>query len=463
MNLASVAREEFDVEVKNYPKSQRISDACMRAYIGAPDWIDEDDGVTTVNLANTIASEVARLTMLGTKITAEGSARATYIQKIIDANYAKFRQWAEYAAAIGTIIIKPNGTDFDIYTPSQYFVTSTFNGEIWGAVFLTQKQSDDGKLWYSRLEYHRFSDNGQYTITNKCYVGESRNDASERVDIKNTPWYMLDEEVTVDGLEKPLFAVLRTPAANYVDIDSPCALPVFASAMQELQDVDIAYSRYIKEIDESKRTVLIDSDRLMVDGGSPKNKNSKIGSLNAARKNMGLPDYVRAVEGTGEGNIYTEINPTLNTAVRLQGINHLLSQIGYKVGFANGYFVFNEASGIQTATGVEANQQRTIQFIKDCRDQMEKALSDLVEAIDKFADLYSLAPVGKYELTYNFGDITYNEDEDRARYLTYVSMGKFPFWRYLVKFEGYGEEEARGIEQEAMTQAQGMEGMFAEE
>lgn len=461
MNLQSVAQEEFNVKVKAYPNSQNVSESCMRAYVGTPDWLDDDDGITTINLANTIASEVARLTMLGTKITVEGSARADYLQKIIDENYTNFRQWAEIANTIGTVIIKPNGTDFDLFLPSQYFVTATYNNDIWGAVFLSQKQSNDGKKWYSRLEYHRFEKDGQYAISNRCYIGESKNDAQERIDITETPWYMLDEETTIDDVEKPLFAVLRTPAANYVDMDAPVSLPIFATAMQELQDIDIAYSRYIKEIDESKRTVLLDSDRLMVDGGSMKNKNTRIGSLNAARKSMGLPDYVKAVDGTGEGNIYNEINPTLNTPVRLVGINHLLSQIGYKVGFANGYFVFNEASGIQTATGVEANQQRTIQFIKDCRDQMEKALGDLVEAIDKFASLYNLAPLGTYKLTYNFGDITYNEDEDRARYYSYVAAGKFPFWRYLVKFEGYGEDEAKEIEAEVIQQQVGLQNLFA--
>ena len=184
----------------------------------------------------------------------------------------------------------------------------------------------------------------------------------------------------------------------------------------------------------------------------------RLAGYNQSREAMGLPKYVHAVEGMGEGDFYHEINPTLNTGVRVAGINNILSIIGYKAGFANGYFVFDAVTGIQTATGVEANQQRTIQFVKDCRDRAEKMLDDLLYAIAGFAVAKQEIARGDYKATFNFGDITYNEDEDRARWLTYVSMGKVPFWYYLKKFEGMTEEEAKQLEEEAKPQLPDMFG-----
>ena len=157
--------------------------------------------------------------------------------------------------------------------------------------------------------------------------------------------------------------------------------------------------------------------------------------------------------GSGvESDIYHEINPTLNTDTRFKGINALLSQIGYKIGFANGYFVFNETNGVQTATQVEADQQRTIQFIKDVRDKLENCLDDLITALNAFADLYGLAPAGAYEVTYDFGDITYNREEDRARWWSYVTTNKVPAWMFFTKFEGMSEEEAKAMVAEASPQ-----------
>ena len=59
-------------------------------------------------------------------------------------------------------------------------------------------------------------------------------------------------------------------------------------------------------------------------------------------------------------------------------------------------------------------------MVKDLRDKLEAALDGLIYALDKFADGYALAPAGGYKVTYDFGDITYNLEEDRARWWGYV-------------------------------------------
>ena len=151
---------------------------------------------------------------------------------------------------------------------------------------------------------------------------------------------------------------------------------------------------------------------------------------------MNLPHFVKNVFGQDEKEFYQEINPQLNTDTRISGINALLSQLGYKIGFSNGYFVFNESSGIQTATGVEAEQQRTVQFIKDVRDKLESCLDEVIYALNVYADLYGLAPVGTYEVNYDFGDILYVRENDRARWWQYVTTGKFQRGCILLKFEG---------------------------
>ena len=244
----------------------------------------------------------------------------------------------------------------------------------------------------------------------------------------------------------PLFGVFKTPQANNIDLDSPYGLPIFSEAVQELRDLDIAYSRNAKEVLDSKRTVLLDSDTLVPGGG----KVSRTASTwENQRKLLHLPDVVKNVQGDGKEMFYKEINPDLNTDTRISGINALLNQIGYKSGFSNGHFVFNESGGIQTATQVEADQQRTIQFIKDVRDKLESCLRGLLYAISVFADLYDLAPVGEWEAALDFGDITYNREEDRARWWGYVTSGKVPAWMFFVKFEGMTEEDAKAMVAEA--------------
>lgn len=432
MLLKSKAKDEFNIEPIGSDQMLRWIEECVSIYQGNPSWLNEDDHIDTINFAKALASETSRLVVLGIGIHADGSARADWIQQQIDRVYFQLRHWVEYGCAWGTVILKPNGKGIDLYTPNTFEVTHVTGGIIDGVVFHNWEKGKE--KWYTCLEYHRFED-GQYRITNRCYIGDRPDDLQTRVDIAQTPWAAMEEDVAVSNLGKPLFGALRMPQANNIDMESPFGLPIFSEAVQELRDLDIAYSRNSKEIKDSKRTVLLDSDRLLP-YGTPDGLN-----------HGNLPDYVKLVDGdtSVESNIYQEINPTLNTDTRLTGINALLSQIGYKVGFSNGYFVFNETTGIQTATGVEAEQQRTIQFIKDVRDKLESCLNDLIYALDAFADLYDLAPSGTYEITYDFADITYSFEEDRAHHYALAVAGHYPWEEYYVRFLRYSREEARAL------------------
>ncbi len=456
MILKRKSKDEFNVEAISTDVMESFIKKCVNIYKGKPEWLSEADEIKTVNFAKSICSETARLATLAVGIQIDGSARAEWLQEQIEKVYYNLRNWVEYGCAYGTIILKPNGNGVDLFTPDKFIITDRDGDEIKGAVFLfSEKVKDD---YFTRLEYHRFEENGAYLIDNRCYKGKTEFDTHEVVNIDATPWSNLLESAVVDNLEQPLFGVFRTPQANNIEVGSILSMPIFAEALEELKDLDVAYSRNSTEIDDSRRTVLMDSDKLF-----PFGRTSEVASLdrgvasNIMKDKMKLPKYVRMVEGSADGaGFYQEINPNLNTDARLTGINALLSQIGYKVGFSNGYFVFNETTGIQTATGVEAEQQRTIQFIKDVRDKIEKCLDGLIYAMSALADLYQLAPYGEYEVTYDFGDITYNREEDRARWWQYVQTNKVPAWMFFVKFEGMSEEDAKAMVEEATPKETGL-------
>jgi A118 family predicted phage portal protein len=436
------AKAEFGIVPLDYGTMDAVVRECEGAYTGRPSWLSEDDHITTTTFAATICQEYARLTTLAIGISLDGSARADWLQEKIDGLYFKLREWVEYSCAYGTVILKTDGDTVACLTPNQFIVTDQDNGKITGAVF--KDEAKDGDTYYTRLEYQRFEEE-QYVITNAVYASNTPNAIGDRVPIENSPWAQLQDEVRLVNVTEPLFAVLKTPSANNVEINSPMGMPAFYPALEELKALDIAYSRNIKEIIDSKRTVLIDSDKLMVSGAPVRSASDLTGRVKA----FGLPDFVKTVMGSSTEGVYQEINPTLNTETRLAGINSLLSQIGFKCGFSNGYFVFNEKTGMMTATQVEADDRRTIQTIKDMRDKLESCLDSLIYCLDVFATLYGYAPEGDYEVTYDFGDIDYNLEEDRARWWGYAMANAIPKWLYFVKFEGMTEEEAKAMTEEA--------------
>ncbi len=445
------AKELFGVKPVDTEVLTEYLDRCARAYRGDPDWLNDDDDVVTINFAQTVSSEVARLATMNAEITVTGSPRADWLQGQVNNILEALRQWCEYGCAGGTVIMKPYGNGTELVFPDRFRIVGTEAGKITGVVFIDRRYDPASDRWFTRLEYHRIED-GIYTVSNRYFRGVSERDEGKQVAMEVTPWVddALADDAVMEGADRLLFGVFRTPAANNKDPNSLMGLPIFSSALEELKDLDVAYSRNATEIVDSKRLVLLDSDRLFAAGAAV----PKSGMAREARiKESGLPKFVKAVEGSGsmEREIYHEINPSLNTEMRLKGINSLLSQIGFKCGFSNGYFVFNEKTGMVTATQVESDDRRTLQLVNDVRKALQSCLDDVIYSLNWFADAYGLVPRGEYETAYNFADLTLNEEEDKARWWGYVLQGKVPFWYYLTKFEGYTEEEAKELEAMSKT------------
>lgn len=458
------AEEDFQVKEITSQQMKDVISRCADMYRGAPYWVSAEDNIKTINFAKAVCSETARLATLGIKIQIGGGARGTWLQEQINKVYFNLRHWVEYGCAYGTVIIKPNGSGFDVFTPFDFMITeSDSNGNITGIVFKDSYADND--KYYTRLEYHRFvetqtEDNPiyPYYISNRAYVSRHSDALGDPIALNRTRWANLMEETppimknSDEQLDGPMFGIFRTPQANNVDLGTALGLPIYADAIEEMKDLDVAYSRNAGEIFDSEKIILAD-DRLMYDSG----KNLKT----RGPADVKLPHYVKNVFGNSPEEFYQEINPQLNTDTRLSGINALLSQIGYKCGFSNGYFVFNEATGIQTATGVEAEQQRTVQLVKDVRDKLEACLNGAIYAMSVYADLYRLAPVGNYEVVYDFGDITYNREEDRARAYQLTLQGFYTKEYYLEKYEGFTPEDAAKMV--AAAQPKEEPGFFQEE
>lgn len=452
------AEEDYNIQAAEFPEMESLINRCANIYRGVPEWLDDEDNIKTINFAKTVCSETARLATLAIGIQIGGSARATWLQKQINKVYFQIRHWTEYGCAYGTVFIKPNGESLDVFTPADVMIVDYDNQEIRGVIF--KDSYTVGRKYYTRLEYHRFVETTvdgvttyPYYVSNRAYVSKSPQSIGDKIELKQTKWadLMADTppilKANGEKLDGPLYGVLRTPQANNVDISTPLGLPVFAEGIEELGDIDVAYSRNAGEIKDSQKIALLD-DRLLMPSGTPVSAMSPRGMENR-RNEMKLPHYVKNVFGQDEKEFYQEINPQLNTDARLAGINALLSQLSYKCGFSSGYFVFNEKTGMVTATQVEADDRRTIQYIKDVRDKLEDCLNGVIYALNVFADLYNLSPVGTYEINYDFGDITYNYQEDKVTWWSYVVQRKVPAWLYFVKFEGMTEEEAKAMVKEA--------------
>lgn len=423
---------------------------------GKPPWKNKADDIETVNMAKHISDTRAKLTMLDIGIAVSGSPRAEYLQGIVDDLLKRLPGRIAEADRLGGIVIKWNGSTWDYVLPGSFGITAKDdNGEIIGAIFATH--TSQGKAHYTRLEYHRFEgadENGRiYVVTNKAFKNQltsnNKYTLGSPVPLQSVEaWADMQEEVRIANLEKPLFAYYRVPGANTVDPSSPLGLSVFANALTELKAIDIAISRKDAEVEDSKHITFVGQTVIQY----------------ATNRGIELPRFIQGLGmGTDDGNTSAvhEHVPTMLTDQQIKDINFNLSMAGVKCGFSEGVFVMDGQSGMITATQVEADDRDTIQTIKADRDALKDTLEQAIYGANALITLYGLAPLGEYELNFNFGDITYNYEEDKAAWRAYAMQGWIPKWLYFVKFEGMSEEEAKAITSEAEMASLEQQGLFA--
>lgn len=464
------AQDKFGVETIESDVMKAALTDWVNIYQGKPDWtLPDDEGnvdIESFNFAKKLCNETARLTTLALGITVEGSARADWINGFMESYIARMKnEECEKACAFGYIILKPNGEGIDYVMPWDFCPTHATDGKVDGGIFFDHYHEPGDKWYYTRLEWQRFEDVSEdvriFRITNKTYKATGLKGIGQECNIKETVWANLQEDVAYENIEQPLFSIFKMPLSNNIDMNSPLGVSIFSNAQKELKSLDIAWTRLEDEIFDSQKITFL-GDMLIDEPGKPVRSRFVPGGA-VDKTGKALPRHVRILPGTSEGDEYHEVNPALQTADRLSGIDHFLNLVGVKCGYSTGQFVLNGRTGHVTATQVEADDRETIQYIKQIRDSFQTATDGLIYALDKYADIYSLAPVGVYEINYDFGDITYNWEEDRSRHWGYVMQGKYPLWLYYVKFEGMSEEDAKLLVAEAKTENEPDDRLFGEE
>ena len=385
------AQDKFGVETIESDVMKAALNDWVNIYQGKPDWTLPDDkgnvDIESFNFAKKLCNETARLTTLALGITVEGSARADWINGFMESYIARMKnEECEKACAFGYIILKPNGEGIDYVMPWDFCPTHATDGKVDGGIFFDHYHEPGDKWYYTRLEWQRFEDVSEdvriFRITNKTYKATGARGIGQECNIKETVWANLQEDVAYENIEQPLFSIFKMPLSNNIDMSSPLGASIFSNAQKELKSLDIAWTRLEDEIFDSQKITFL-GDMLIDEPGRPvRSRFSPGGAVDKTGKS--LPRWARILPGSNTGDEYHEVNPALQTADRLSGIDHFLNLVGVKCGYSTGQFVLNGRTGHVTATQVEADDRETIQYIKQIRDSFQTATGGLIYALERY-------------------------------------------------------------------------------
>ena len=350
------------------------------------------DGTSTgLNLAAAICSELARLVTIEMKSEIFGSERADYLnaqyQRVID----EARVFLENACAKGGVILKPyifNGKiGVGVVQADGFSVTSyTPEGEINGAVFydVIYKNSK----WYTRLEEHSIK-NDAYYIKNTAYESISPDVRGKEIPLSVvSEWEDIQPVCRIENLDKPLFAYLKMPAANTIDLNSPLGVSVFSRATDLIYDANEQYSNLLWEFESSKRALFLDECAVRRD--------------DEGRAILPQKRLYRMLS-TGNDELFEDWSPQIREQSILSGLNKILRSIEFNCGLAYGTLSDLDYTD-KTAEEIRASKQRSYATVCDIQKALKKSLITLIEAMDIYCDIYSLAPQGEYMTSFDFDD-----------------------------------------------------------
>lgn len=424
----SAVRRAFGVEPEASTTMEQNINLWYAMYINQPPW--ETKKIVPLGLPGAICRELSRTALVEFTANITGSARADYLNEQFQAAASKFLGQLELGLAVGGIAFRPYLYGDRILvdaTSATAFEATKFgaDGVCIGGVF-QEKAKNNGK-YYVRLEYHSLSGN-TYAIQNKAYNSDSSGGIRDEIPLNTVPeWAGISEEVTIQNVQKPLFAYFQVPKANNIETDSKLGVSVYGGAATDLiEQADKQWDLIRWEYKSGQRKIFFDG-------------NESTAALFDKR-------LFEVAPFSRDGKFFETFSPEFRDGALYNGLQAILKQIEFQVGLSYGT-ISDPQSVDKTATEIRNSKQRMYVTVDSIQKALESVFDTLIYGMNVYATLYNLAPAGAYEVSYDWGDsVLYDEDakeKERANDRQDVAMGTFNDWEYRAKWRHEDEDTAK--------------------
>lgn len=394
----------------------------------------QDDNVKTLRLPMAICKEVARLVTVEFESEVENSDQLNEAYQDVK---TKLREKMQRAVSVGGMVFKPylDGDKIVVdYVPQGGFLPIKYDSSrnITGIVLPEYRVI--GKYIYTRLEWHDLTD-GVYTITNRAFVKESAQDSNhlgKEVPLDSVEeWAGLEPEFKISGVDHPLFAVFTMPGDNTIEEGSPLGVSLFWDSMDLIHDADLQYSRIDWEFEGKELAIDVDYTAIRRDEYDnliyPHNK----------ERLYRMYDF-----GSNGSETFRPFDPPIRDVSLYHGLDEILRRIEFNCCLAYGT-ISNPNTVDRTATEIESSKQRSYSMVKDIQGQLQTALEDLVEAMNKWVSINGGPYVPDLKMTFNWDDsIVVDKNTELASMQVDVASGILRPEVYLAKKYGVSEKEA---------------------
>lgn len=444
-------KEALNIDVAISTEMANAINLFEKIYINEAPWLKKDM-VESLELGAAIANEFTRLTTLEMKSEITGSTRANFLNEEYKKIKERLNENLEVGNAVGGLLFKPYVKDGKLYVDlvkGSCFYPTEFNssGDIIAGIFVSQLTK--GNYIYTRLEYHKFYeqaivDDINYVIKNVAYKSTDNSILGTRIDLNKIPeWSNIQQETAIRYVQKPLFSYYKPPIANNIDLDSPVGVSVYARAIDLIKEADRQWGRIVWEYEASEKAVYVDELAT-----KPSNNKDKSFTVNKLKGRL----YKTL---NTETDFFKDYSPEIRDEPLWRGLNKTLQRIEFNVGLA--YGTLSEPSSVdKTATEIKSSKQRSYATVSKMQENLQKALENLIYAMDVLTTLYNLAPQGNYEVSFNWDDsLIVDTEREQTLQMQEVNANLRSKLKYIMFRYGMTEEQAKEeldrIQQEKMS------------
>lgn len=239
----------------------------------------------------------------------------------------------------------------------------------------------------------------------------------------------------------PTFQLIRLASDNPYWDYSPMGVSLFANAIDALETVDLAFDAIGNELFLAKKMLLL-----------PESMFSRNAAGGLQIPHMSGHQFFIATESNtydGKPSIF-EYNPEIRSSALREMLSTSLQVLGKRVGFGTKAYALDAAGNITTAKEVASDNAEIMRTVRKHEHVIAPAVRKLIEAA---ANVYrTLGTAALPDLTGQvqvvMGDSIIEDDDTlRERDRADVAAGLLEPWRYMTRWQGYTEEDAKAATQ----------------
>ena len=281
----------------------------------------------------------------------------------------------------------------------------------------------------TQIEVHQRGDDGNYRI----YCGFF-DDAGKQF----VPAGYLDSNTSVNTKQPyPTFSLIRLAFDNPYWDYSPMGVALFHDAIDALKTVDLAFNNMGDDLIMGRKLLVLPESMLSKDEYG----NAQVPMLTGKRF------FVAVKSNTYDEKARVfEYNPSLRTEENRQALSTALQMLGKRIGFGIKAYALDDQGGITTAKQVAADNSEMMRAVRRHEHIIKPAIQSLITAacgIYRELGTVKLADIAG-QVNVVLGDsIMQDDDSLRERDRADVAAGLLEPWKYMVRWQGYTEAEAK--------------------